>query len=153
MTSGGNGQPAEASEASGQLAKGRFDGKVALITGASDRGIGGAIAERLAREGASVSLLSLQEPTRLVKWLARRMSTAQWLACDVTKTDEVQRGVEGCLAAFGKLDILVNNAGVEFAKPLADFTEDEWRDLLDVNLNGAIRLTRACLCISRLPAA
>ena len=144
MSTGKNGKPAE-TPAAEPVSKGRFEGKVALVTGASDRGIGGAVAERLAREGASVALLSLHEPTRLLKRIARLEQPATWAACDVTKTDEVRRGVDGCLDGFGKLDILVNNAGVEFAKPLADFSEDEWRDLLDVNLNGAIRMTRAVL--------
>lgn len=145
MTTGTNGATAAPAQSVEAAPKGRFEGKVALVTGASDRGIGGAIAERLAREGASVSLLSLQEPSRLIKCLQRLEQPARWRACDVTKLDDVQSGVADCLATFGKLDILVNNAGVEFAKPLAEFTEDEWRDLLDVNLNGAIRMTRACL--------
>jgi NAD(P)-dependent dehydrogenase (short-subunit alcohol dehydrogenase family) len=123
----------------------RFVGKVALVTGASDRGIGGAIAERLAQEGASVAMLSLHEPKRLLKRLSRLPCTAKWLHCDITKSDEVKKSVEKLIAEFGRIDALINNAGVEYAKRFEHFTDDEWQGLLDINLNGAIRLTRAAL--------
>ncbi len=123
----------------------RFTGKVAIVTGASDRGIGGAIAERLAQEGAAVAMLSRQEPKRLAKRLDRLKARSLWANCDVTKTDEVACAVEQTVAEFGQIDVLVNNAGVEYAKPLEKFSDDEWQGLLDVNLNGAIRLTRAVL--------
>jgi NAD(P)-dependent dehydrogenase (short-subunit alcohol dehydrogenase family) len=123
----------------------RFVGKVALITGASDRGIGGAIAERLAQEGASVALLSRTEPKRLLKRLQRAQRDMQWLHCDVTSTDEVQRSIKDAVARFGRLDVLVNNAGVEVARPFEEFSDEQWQDLLNVNLHGAIRLIQAVL--------
>lgn len=123
----------------------RFVGKVALITGASDRGIGGAIAERLAQEGAAVVLVSRSEPQRLLKRLHRMQREMQWIRCDVTATDQVQQCVAESLHRFGRIDVLVNNAGVEIARPFEEFTDDEWQSLLDVNLHGAIRMTRAVL--------
>jgi NAD(P)-dependent dehydrogenase (short-subunit alcohol dehydrogenase family) len=123
----------------------RFTGKVALVTGTSDRGIGGAIAERLASEGASLAMLSRHEPKRLNKRLDRVGCASFWTECDITKTEEVARAVDQTLEQFGRIDVLVNNAGVEYAKPFEQFTDDEWQGLLDVNLHGAIRMTRAVL--------
>jgi NAD(P)-dependent dehydrogenase (short-subunit alcohol dehydrogenase family) len=123
----------------------RFRGKTALVTGASDRGIGGAIAELLAREGATLALLSRDEPKRLVKRLKRLDQPISWRHCDVTDGQQVSQSVAAVVAQVGKLDILVNNAGIEVARPLVDFADDEWRKLLEVNLHGAIDMTRAAL--------
>ena len=123
----------------------RFVGKAAVVTGASDRGIGGAIAERLASEGAAVSLLLRSEPKRLLKRLERQKARAAWIPCDVTKNEQVREAIQRSHAEFGRIDVLVNNAGVEYAKPFEQFGDDEWQELLDVNLHGAIRLTRAVL--------
>lgn len=123
----------------------RFDDKVALITGASDRGIGGAIAERMAVEGAAVALASPHEPKKLLKRLARLENGSLWSNCDITQSDEVRRAIDACMDEFGKIDILVNNAGVEFAQPFDDCSESLWEDLLEVNLSGAIRVSQAAL--------
>jgi NAD(P)-dependent dehydrogenase (short-subunit alcohol dehydrogenase family) len=124
---------------------GRFAGKVALVTGTSDRGIGGEIAVRLAREGAAMALVSRRVPERLLKKVNRFERGSLHILGDVTKQADVQRAVDDCLARFGKLDIVVNNAGVEVARPLDKFNADDWRQLLDVNLNGAIAVTQAAL--------
>jgi NAD(P)-dependent dehydrogenase (short-subunit alcohol dehydrogenase family) len=63
----------------------------------------------------------------------------------VTKAGDINRAVDDCMEEFGKIDIVVNNAGVELARSLEDFTADQWRKLLDVNLNGAIAVTKAAL--------
>jgi NAD(P)-dependent dehydrogenase (short-subunit alcohol dehydrogenase family) len=136
-----NNTRAELSEASSQT----FAGKVALITGASDRGIGGAIAVRLAHDGGSVALLSRSVPQRLLKKVNRFDHGAVHTKGDVTSSEDVARAVDECLDEFGKIDIVVNNAGVELARPLDEFSDNEWRQLLDVNLNGAISVTRAAL--------
>jgi 3-oxoacyl-[acyl-carrier protein] reductase len=145
MKDGDSAKPNSAPAADAQPAKGRFENKVALVTGASDQGIGGAIAERLVRDGADVALVARHEPKRLVKKLRRLGRRVNFTLCDITKQDEVQRAVDDCMGQFGKLDILVNNAGIEVAKPLAEFTDEEWISLLDVNLHGAIRMIRATL--------
>jgi len=123
----------------------RFAGKVALITGASDRGIGGEIAVRLAREGAAVALLSRRVPERLLKKVNRLEQGAVHTRGDVTKADDISRAIDSCVEEFGKIDVVVNNAGVELARSLEDFTDAQWRKLLDVNLNGAIAMTKAAL--------
>src|SRR5688500_988598 len=76
---------------------GRFADKVALITGASDRGIGGAIAERLAGEGAAVVLASRSEPHRLIKRIERHEQGVAWANCDVTLADDVRRSIDQCM--------------------------------------------------------
>jgi NAD(P)-dependent dehydrogenase (short-subunit alcohol dehydrogenase family) len=123
----------------------RFAGKVAIVTGASDRGIGGAIAERLAQEGAAVALVTRSEPKRLLKRLARRQCPSFYSPCDITKNDQVLRSVDQTIERLGRIDVLINNAGVEYAKPFEQFSDDQWQELLNINLNGAIRMTRAVL--------
>jgi len=118
---------------------------VALITGASDRGIGGEIAVRLAREGTAVSLMSRRVPERLLKKVNRFEHGAMHTSGDVTKADDVKRAIDDCMGEFGKIDIVVNNAGVELARSLEKFEDEEWRKLIDINLNGAIAVTRAAL--------
>jgi NAD(P)-dependent dehydrogenase (short-subunit alcohol dehydrogenase family) len=123
----------------------RFDGKTALITGVSERGIGGAIAERLAAEGASVSLVTRAEPKRLMKKIGRHHARAIFCACDITQPALVRQAVDQTVNKFERLDIVVNNAGVEIARHFDEFGDDEWRNILNVNLIGAIDVTRAVL--------
>lgn len=123
----------------------RFEGRVAFVTGASDKGIGGAIAERFAREGGSLAILSRHKPERLIKRLQKLETPLLAMEGDVTKPADLQRAFERSADEFGKIDIVVNNAGVERASRFDRFTEEEWRELLDVNLNGAINTIRAAL--------
>lgn len=123
----------------------RYAGKVALITGASDRGIGGAIAMRLASEGAAIAMFSRTAPTRLLKRLEKIDHGAVFTSGDVTADEDIRRAVDDCMGEFGKIDVVVNNAGVEIARALDKFNDDEWRQVLDVNLNGAIAVARAAL--------
>jgi 3-oxoacyl-[acyl-carrier protein] reductase len=126
-------------------ASGRFGGKVVLVTGASDRGIGGETAVRLASEGAAIAIISRHEPARLLKKLNRYGHGAVHTIGDVTKNEDIVRSIEACRQAFGRLDVVVNNAGVELARSLDQFEDADWRALLDVNLNGAIAVTKAAL--------
>jgi 3-oxoacyl-[acyl-carrier protein] reductase len=139
--------PSPGSETSHEkrASSGRFVGKVALITGAGDRGIGGEIAVRLASEGAAIAAISRHEPGRLLKKLKRFNQGAVHTLGDVTKRDDVARAIDDCLEEFGKIDVVVNNAGVEVASPLESFGEDAWRAVLDVNLAGAIAVSKAAL--------
>lgn len=123
----------------------RFAGLVAVITGANDKGIGGAIAERLAREGAAISIATPSEPKRLLKRLARLEQPAIYSTCDVTHDADVRRVIQATKAEFGRLDVLINNAGVELARPFSQFTAAQWRHLLAVNLEGAISMSHAAL--------
>jgi NAD(P)-dependent dehydrogenase (short-subunit alcohol dehydrogenase family) len=137
-------RPLGASDASSELAR-RFANKVALITGVSERGIGGAIAERLAKEGAALVMSSLEEPTRLLRRLNRFGQETSWSHCDVTCQEHVEQMVQSCVGQFGRIDVLINNAGVELAQPLGKFAPRQWQDLLDINLGGAIRVTQVAL--------
>ena len=123
----------------------RFVGKRAIVTGASDRGIGGAIAERLAGEGARVRLLSRSRPEKLLKRLSFNAAEVQWSACDVQSSREVRAAVEQCAASLEGIDVVVNNAGVEQAQRFDAVSDGEWERLIDVNLTGAVRVTRAAL--------
>ncbi|HTN77016.1 MAG TPA: glucose 1-dehydrogenase [Pirellulaceae bacterium] len=124
---------------------GRFAGKVALITGASDRGIGGAIAERLASEGAAIAMASRHEPKRLIKRLAKSEQGYVFSHCDVTKVADCRAAIDACMEEFGKIDILINNAGVEEARKIEEFARADWQALLEVNLHGAIEMTQQVL--------
>jgi 3-oxoacyl-[acyl-carrier protein] reductase len=131
--------------------KGRFAHKVALITGASDHGIGGAIASRLANEGAAVVLASRTEPKRLLDQLQRRHRSFEYVRCDVTCEGQVRAAVAACQARFGTLDVLVNNAGVEHVRRLEDLDDATLREIIDTNLIGSIRMARAELPHLRSP--
>ncbi len=123
----------------------RFVGKVALVTGASNRGIGGAIAERLAREGAIVMLLSRTEPDRLLDRIGAAGGSCRWLRCDVTERDEITRVLAHVIEQTGWLDVLVNNAGYEVLGGFAELSDDEWQKLVGINLSGVMRMSHAAL--------
>lgn len=129
----------------GQPASARFKGKVLLITGASQAGIGGAIAERFAGEGASVVLFAQEEPMDL---LARLQGLKAEVVCtcgDLRHPDDVITAVETARDHFGKIDVVVNNAGVELLGPFEDLSDLKCETLIDVNLTGLIRMTRTAL--------
>lgn len=117
----------------------RLDGKVALITGAS-RGIGRAIAELFANEGASIAITS-KDPKKLQS-TAREIGAFS-VPADIRNDARVRNVVEKVVERFGRLDILVNNAGVfPKIKMLHQITEKEWNDVIDVNLTGQFRFTK-----------
>jgi NAD(P)-dependent dehydrogenase (short-subunit alcohol dehydrogenase family) len=123
----------------------RFAGRVALITGVSDRGIGGAIAERLASEGAQVSLTGLDEPKKLLKGLEANGDRFLWNSADLSDPEVPQQLVMATADKFGQLDILVNNAGIETMEPLASMTDSQWDEIVGVNLTAVMRMSRAAL--------
>ena len=125
----------------------RLTGKVALITGAG-RGIGAAIADTFAREGAAVVLaeLDLETAQRTAREIETRHSArALAVQTDVTQSASVQHAVSEAERAFGPLDILVNNAGINvFCDPLT-MTDDDWRRCFAVDLDGVWNGCRAVL--------
>jgi 3-oxoacyl-[acyl-carrier protein] reductase len=123
----------------------RLHGKVAVITGVSDRGIGGAIAERLAEDGAAVVLLWMDRPERLINRLERLGRPYIDTRCDITSTESIREAVDACMSEFGQVDILVNNAGIEDVHPFENGRDDVWERILDVNLLGTMRMTRGVL--------
>ena len=115
----------------------RFEGKVALITGAAS-GIGRATAERLASEGASLFLVDLAKEglEESVKRCVAKGATAESAPCDVSREEQVNDAVARCLDRFGRLDVLVNNAGVFNPKPFVELTEADYDWYLDTILKG-----------------
>ncbi len=116
----------------------RLKDKVALVTGATS-GIGKAIAERFAAEGAHVAVNYLPhgENQQRAEEMLRDFPTPGILApADVSHRDEVEKMIAGVNHAFGRLDIVVNNAGIEIEKPFLDITDDEWHRVIAVNLYG-----------------
>lgn len=124
----------------------RFSGRVVMISGVSDQGIGGATAERFAREGASLAVGYYgSPPKRLLRRLERWNVPHLVSECDITCNQQVASWVRACLERFHRLDVLINNAGIEVASRFEKITDDDWERLLEVNLTGAMRLTRTAL--------
>ena len=117
----------------------RLDGQVAIVTGSS-RGIGLAIARRLAGEGAAVVIdyvSRADEAAAAVRAIEDAGGTAISSQADVSSAADVHRLVAEAMARFGRIDILVNNAGVMVTKAVLETTEDDWDRTIDVNLKGA----------------
>jgi 3-oxoacyl-[acyl-carrier protein] reductase len=115
-----------------------LEGKTALVTGSS-RGIGRAIAERLAANGAAVAINytgSRQKAQEAVKEVVAKGGNAVAIQADVSKPTEVQRLFNEAEKALGPLDIVVANAGVYLSKPLIESTEDDYNHVFDINTRG-----------------
>src|SRR5438309_4620838 len=115
----------------------RLDGKVAIVTGASS-GLGVAFAQALAEAGADVALGArrvdrLEETKAKVEAVGRR---AVSVATDVADPESCRNLVEATMLEFGRVDILVNNAGVGTAVPATRETPEQFRQVIDINLNG-----------------
>jgi dihydroanticapsin dehydrogenase len=121
----------------------KLAGKVALVTGSS-RGIGKAIAALFAKEGASV-IITGKDHARLQK-TASEFGNALSIPADIRKESEVQSVINKIIEKFDRLDILVNNAGVfPKVKPLHEIPESEWNEVIDTNLTGQFRFTKAAI--------
>jgi 3-oxoacyl-[acyl-carrier protein] reductase len=117
----------------------RLDGKVAIVTGSS-RGIGKAIAERFAAEGAKVTVNWAgreREAEAVVESIKKDGGDALSVGADVSSAADVRNLVNATVDHFGRVDILVNNAGVMITKSVTETTEDDWDRTIDINLKGA----------------
>ncbi len=123
----------------------RLKDKVAIITG-SAQGIGFAIAELFAAEGAAVVIVDVNAELAAQSAAviaAGRTAKTLGLTCDVTKFDQCEAVVKTALDKFGKIDILVNNAGITKDNLLLRMSEADWDLVLNVNLKGAFNLIKA----------
>jgi NAD(P)-dependent dehydrogenase (short-subunit alcohol dehydrogenase family) len=123
----------------------RLDGKVVIVTGASS-GLGVAFAHCFAEAGADVVLGArrvdkLERVADSVRSTGRRVHT---VATDVADPEQCQRLVDEAVAKLGRVDVLVNNAGVGTAVPATRETPEEFRSVVDVNLNGCYWMAQAC---------
>src|SRR5713101_5009572 len=121
--------------------------KVALVTGGS-RGIGAAIAKRLAADGASVAITYAKDAkaaSAVVKAIERAGQRAIAIQADATDAGAVEAAVEKTVATFGRLDVLVNNAGTAIPKAFVETTLEEMDRVLDINVRGVFVATQAAL--------
>ncbi|SEE86363.1 SDR family NAD(P)-dependent oxidoreductase [Ruania alba] len=121
-----------------------FDGLVAVVTGGAS-GIGAAIATRLHDDGAHVVVLDRDLPAGEPAPVPGLPDDVRGLRADVTDSEGVRAAVEQVVAAYGQIDILVNNAGIGAQGTVADNDDAEWARVLDVNVVGMARASRACL--------
>ena len=124
----------------------RFDGKVALITGAS-RGIGEAIARRLAAEGAEVigAARSAEALEKVVAEIRSAGGKASALVLDLAAPESIEAGVKSVLAGHARIDVLVNNAGVAEDNLVMRMSKDAWDRVIATNLTGVFLLTQAVI--------
>jgi NAD(P)-dependent dehydrogenase (short-subunit alcohol dehydrogenase family) len=124
---------------------GEFDGLVAAVTGGAS-GIGAAIARRLMADGARVAVLDRD--------VSNPPDGALAVQADVTDDASVRAAIDRVLQELDRLDVLVNNAGIGSQGTVADNPDDEWHRVLDVNLLGMVRATRAALpALRKSPSA
>src|ERR1700739_1465056 len=122
-------------------------GKVAVVTGGS-RGIGAAIAKRLATDGASVAITytkAADAAASVVKEIEGAGGKAIAIQADAADAGAVKAAVEKAVATFGRLDVLVNNAGTAIPKPFEEATLEEMNQVIDINLRGVFAATQAAL--------
>jgi len=122
----------------------KLDNRTAIVTGAR-RGIGRAIALALAKEGANVvvsdiSQIDCDKVVTEIENLGRRGISVK---CDVTSRNEIEDMVARAVKEFGKVDILVNNAGIIAFKPFLELTDDDWDNIVNVNLKGQFLCAQA----------
>jgi NAD(P)-dependent dehydrogenase (short-subunit alcohol dehydrogenase family) len=126
----------------------RLPDKVSIVTGAA-HGIGRAIGELFAEQGARVLITDIDEPAGndVAADLRRRALKAEFLRCDVSREDDVKRAVAVAAAHNGRIDVLVNNAAYLAPKwfDVAEATDEEWRRCVDVSLMGAVYFSRHVL--------
>src|SRR5437867_7859206 len=125
----------------------KLEGKIALITGGS-RGIGAAIAKRLAADGANVAITytkGAEAAASVVKEIERAGRKAIAIQADAADAGAVEAAVEKTVATFGRLDVLVNNAGTAIPKRFEETTLEELDRLIDINVRGTFVATQAAL--------
>ncbi len=120
-----------------------LDGRVALVTGAS-RGLGFAMAEGLAENGATVVLNGRDAKTlgECVRTLTGKGYKADFLAFDVTDEKAARKGCDDVMAKYGRFDVLIANAGMTFRRPIAEWTMAEWNQVINADLTSCFVMTQ-----------
>src|SRR6202035_236824 len=127
--------------------QGKLEGKIALITGGS-RGIGAAVAKRLAADGAKVAITytkAADAAASVVREIERAGGKAIAIQADAADADAGKAAIEKTVASFGRLDVLVNNAGTAIPKPFEETTLEEMDRMIDINIRGTLVATQAAL--------
>jgi 2-deoxy-D-gluconate 3-dehydrogenase len=121
-----------------------LEGRTALVTGANG-GLGSHFAQTLARAGARVAVAArrLDSLAAVQQAIEKAGGRAAPVALDVTNPASVAKAFEQAAAALGPVSVVVNNAGIAITKPLLDHTEEDWQQVIEVNLNGAWRVAQA----------
>ena len=124
----------------------RFDGKVAIITGAAS-GIGKEIALRFADEGGIpvIADLNLDAADATAREIKTKGPDAFAVGMNVADEAAVEKGVTDTMSKYGRIDVLVSNAGIQIVKPVVEFPFADWKRLLAIHLDGAFLTTKACL--------
>ena len=127
---------------------GRFDGKVALVTGGAN-GIGAATSELFAREGASVVVVDLEQDraNQVAQQVSGGGGKAIGVACDVTQREQVEAAVKRATDEFGRLDILVCCAGITRDNLVFKMTDDDWFAVMNTHLTGSFFFARAAQAV------
>jgi len=121
----------------------KLDDKVVLVTGGS-RGIGKAVSQLFIKEGAQVVITS--KNFKKLQQTAKEIGCSFFVVADIKKEKDVKNVVSKTIKKFGRIDILVNNAGIfPTMKPLHKINEKEWSEIIDVNLTGQFRFTKAVI--------
>lgn len=121
--------------------------KVAVVTGGS-RGIGKAIALKLAENGAKVAIFATKESDAVketMEELSKLAEDSMFVPCDVSDFNKVKEAIDSVIEHFGKIDILVNNAGITKDKLLMQMSEEDFDDVINVNLKGTYNTVKACI--------
>lgn len=121
---------------------GRLNDQVAIITGAA-QGLGEALAQRLDQEGAKVVVADIN--AEMAEKVAAGLNDAIAVQVDVTDYDQCEQMAQKALEHFGKIDLLVCNAAILIAKSIDDFTSEQWKKVIDVNLVGYFNCAKAVI--------
>lgn len=124
----------------------RLNGKVGIVTGSAS-GIGLAIAEAFAKEGANLTIADLNEVggKEVEEGIQKLGRDALFVKTNIAKREDCKRLIDQTVKRFGRIDILVNNAGLQHVAPITDFLEDKWDLLIGVMLTGAFLCTKYAL--------